>query len=50
MLQQLLLKIETLRNELGKELEKDYLKLDQGKILSLSTQLDELILEYIKNV
>lgn len=50
MLQKLLLEIETVRKELNKELEKNDLKINQDKILALSSQLDQLILKYIKSI
>ncbi|MDF2612941.1 MAG: Spo0E like sporulation regulatory protein [Clostridia bacterium] len=45
---QLLLEIEQLRNELNNALDQDVLRLDKDKILDLSTRLDILILEFIK--
>lgn len=50
MSEKLLLEIEILRRELNKALERDSSVLDKVYILELSMRLDELILEYIKQL
>lgn len=48
MSQKLLLEIAQLRDELNSALDQEGLELDKDNILALSTQLDVLILEFIK--
>ena len=50
MLSKILLEIEELRGELNQALEQEGVVLDKEKILKLSTKLDELILQYIKQL
>lgn len=50
MLSKILLEIEELRGELNQALEQEGAVLDKEKILKLSTKLDELILQYIKQL